>query len=333
MQVSRQMSPTELLEVVRRRRSGPLSAMAAANMQAGMELRDTWTAAYINDLPDSAFLYIAPGGTKTDGKTDGAHRYFPVKDASGKPDAAHINNAMSRINQADIPDSAKVEAMAAAKRMAAAHPGIGGGPTMMYQGTAGSGRSLERDWLPDGALGFQTRTFELVMEVRSTGDGRTLYGRAVPYGVVADVGQFRERFLPGVFSRQVGNGTIGHIRLFDAHDDRMRGGHPIGKTTTLAEQPDGLYGSWSLYDTSRAEDALKLVRAGEVTGLSIGFDARGGGSRRADDGVVERTAAHLDHVALTHEPVYTDAKVLGLRARIRMPEYERERERLRILVS
>ena len=43
---------------------------------------------------------------------------------------------------------------------------------------------------------------------------------------------------------------------------------------------DGLHGSWSLYNTTRANDSLELVRSGEVTGLSIGFKALPGGTVR-----------------------------------------------------
>ena len=73
--------------------------------------------------------------------------------------------------------------------------------------------------------------------------------------------------MPGAFSRQVSSGNVGQVKLFDTHGDRMAGQHPIGKTTRLSEQPDGLYGEWSLFDTAAGEDARKLVQAGEVTGL------------------------------------------------------------------
>ena len=60
------------------------------------ELKAVWTTAYVNDLPDSAFLYVAPGGDKdSDGKTTPRSlRYFPVKDASGAVDQAHVRNAL-----------------------------------------------------------------------------------------------------------------------------------------------------------------------------------------------------------------------------------------------
>lgn len=64
-----------------------------------------WSTAYINDLPDSAFLYIKPGGEKDDqGKTTPRDlRYFPYKDAEGNVDLPHLRNAISRAPQADLP--------------------------------------------------------------------------------------------------------------------------------------------------------------------------------------------------------------------------------------
>lgn len=62
-----------------------------------------WTAAAVNDLPDSAFLYVEPG-EKEDGKTvPRSKRHFPYKDASGKIDLPHLRNAIARIPQSNAP--------------------------------------------------------------------------------------------------------------------------------------------------------------------------------------------------------------------------------------
>jgi HK97 family phage prohead protease len=78
-----------------------------------------WSTAYINSLPDSSFLYIAPGGSKdSEGKTTPRSlRYFPVKDAGGNVDMVHVRNALSRIPQANIPQSVKDRCTAKAQRM------------------------------------------------------------------------------------------------------------------------------------------------------------------------------------------------------------------------
>jgi HK97 family phage prohead protease len=286
-----------------------------------------WSTAYVNDLPDSAFLLVY-----TDAKGQ-KQRMFPVKDASGKPDADHVRNALARIPQAStLTASQRVEAMAKAKKMAAAHPDIGSGAGAGYEGSAGSGRSRPAP-LPADALGYQERTFPLVLELRDAGvDGRTMYGRAVPYNVTADVGAFKERFLPGVFARQIAAAAPGHIKLYDSHDTRLAGRAHIGKTEELRDQPDGLYGTWRIFDTPGGNAALTMFHEGEITGLSIGFKPNpGAGSRKTADGTVERIAGHLDHVALTSEPVYETAGVLAVRSQV-LPRYTAERERFRLLI-
>jgi len=69
------------------------------------EQKAKWTTAYINDLPDSAFLYIEPGHEKDDeGRTvPRSARHFPYKDASGKVDLPHLRNAIARIPQSNAP--------------------------------------------------------------------------------------------------------------------------------------------------------------------------------------------------------------------------------------
>lgn len=64
-----------------------------------------WSTAYINKLPDGAFLYVESGGKKdTDGKTvPRGLRHFPYKDDQGKIDLPHLRNAVARIPQAKIP--------------------------------------------------------------------------------------------------------------------------------------------------------------------------------------------------------------------------------------
>lgn len=80
-----------------------------------------WTRKYINDLPDSAFLYIEPGGTKDeDGKTKPRDlRHFPYKDADGNIDHAHLVNAIQRIPQAKLPQDVKSRVEKKAQRILA----------------------------------------------------------------------------------------------------------------------------------------------------------------------------------------------------------------------
>ena len=69
------------------------------------QLKAVWSASFVNDLADSAFLYIEPGGDRdTDGKTvPRTNRHFPYKDASGAVDLPHLRNALARIPQSNSP--------------------------------------------------------------------------------------------------------------------------------------------------------------------------------------------------------------------------------------
>src|ERR1041385_1696314 len=71
----------------------------------------TWSAAEMDKLPDSSFLYVESGGEKDDeGKTKPRSlRHFPVKDADGKVDLPHLRNALARIPQSDLPEAVKTK--------------------------------------------------------------------------------------------------------------------------------------------------------------------------------------------------------------------------------
>lgn len=60
-----------------------------------------WTNANMNDLPDSAFLYVESGGKKDEsGKTVPRElRHFPYRNMEGKLDLPHLRNAIARIPQ------------------------------------------------------------------------------------------------------------------------------------------------------------------------------------------------------------------------------------------
>jgi hypothetical protein len=63
---------------------------------AGQEAE--WTAAYINELPNSSFAVIEPA--YLDGKTEDKRcRHLPYKDKDGTVDLPHLRNALARMNQ------------------------------------------------------------------------------------------------------------------------------------------------------------------------------------------------------------------------------------------
>lgn len=78
-----------------------------------------WSTAYVNSLPDSAFLYVEPGGQKDeDGRTvPRSLRHFPYRDADGEIDLPHLRNAIARIPQSSLSDELKRRLQARARRM------------------------------------------------------------------------------------------------------------------------------------------------------------------------------------------------------------------------
>jgi hypothetical protein len=77
-----------------------------------MSLKAEMAAAEINDLPDSAFAYIEPGGKKDGGNrtTPRSLRHFPIHDA------AHVRSALSRVSQSPFGDKAMPKIKTAAKK-------------------------------------------------------------------------------------------------------------------------------------------------------------------------------------------------------------------------
>ncbi|HYW23090.1 MAG TPA: HK97 family phage prohead protease, partial [Terriglobales bacterium] len=65
------------------------------------ERKATWSGAYVNDLPDSSFALILPGGSKDaeNRTTPRSLRKLPHHDSSGSIDLPHLRNALSRAPQ------------------------------------------------------------------------------------------------------------------------------------------------------------------------------------------------------------------------------------------
>lgn len=107
-----------------------------------------WSAADVNNLPDSAFLYVSPGGSiDSDGRTTPRSlRHFPYRGKDGAIDLPHLRNAIGRIPQASIPAAKKSELQAHAQKL--------------LEGTKDA-RDLERVYrldLSSGSIGQKRRT-------------------------------------------------------------------------------------------------------------------------------------------------------------------------------
>lgn len=158
-----------------------------------------------------------------------------------------------------------------------------------------------------------TRAFVPELEIRSPGkggDGRTIEGIAVPYGLAQRIDRdLTEQFRRGAFAHQV---TAAHrVRLGREHP--LLGGTVIGKATELREDASGLWGAFRVSATAAGDETLELVRDGVLDELSVGFRERQ--NRTLDNGVVERVKADLIEVSVVFMGAYgRGAVVTGVRS-------------------
>jgi len=161
---------------------------------------------------------------------------------------------------------------------------------------------------------IHVRQLESSLVLRDGGDGRTLHGPLLPWGVPARVLD-RGRLVVETFERGALQGTDPARVPLTATHPRDAGTLPIGVMVELDERSDAAWGAWHVSDTMIGNEVLALARDGVPLGLSVGFAEIPGGSRwSADRARVTRTRAALDHVAVVRVPAYAGAGVVGVRA-------------------
>jgi HK97 family phage prohead protease len=121
--------------------------------------------------------------------------------------------------------------------------------------------------------GRELRTFTPALrlaDVESVGAGgrkRFLHGRAVPFGVEANVGWYLEEHVPGCFDKSIREAGR-RLPLLLFHDAQR---WPIGSASEWKASDEGLDGVWQLDESEESERAARMADDGHLTGLSIGF--------------------------------------------------------------
>lgn len=266
------------------------------------EERAVWSTAYINDLPDSAFLYIEPGGEKDDeGKTTPRSlRHFPVHDASGKLDMPHLRNALSRIPQSDLPADVKDRVAAMAQKM-------------LDQTTGGRGKAEAE---------FEIRGTDLWpeadLELRASGDGLTLDGYAALYETPSlpipggPRGPFVETIRSGAFSRTLARNPDVTLRyqhnLTTLPLARTRSG-----TLAITEDGRGLAVHADLPDNEIGRPVRDAIRRGDISGMSFRFRVPSPAGEKWSDGYSKRELLDVaigSEVSVVDFPAYPDTTVM-----------------------
>jgi HK97 family phage prohead protease len=167
------------------------------------------------------------------------------------------------------------------------------------------------------------RSLALVEPEVTTTAGRytVLEGRAVPYWQWSDVGYYLEQWATHALNESTVHGTRS-LPLLLFHDNRER--FPIGHSLSWRSATDGLHGAWALNDSADAQTAAGMVNSGDLSGLSIGFQAEEQSWQYAKNfdphagpsGLdrVTRTKARLLEVSIVSTPAFADAQVASVRS-------------------
>lgn len=144
-------------------------------------------------------------------------------------------------------------------------------------------------------------------------DGRTAYGRVIPYddpAIVLDsnTGEpYTEGFKRGAFE---GATKAPQKIVFQfTHEENFV--NTIGWGEALEERDDGLWGAFRLTeaDAPKARELLKNSHKG----LSVGFVPI---KSRRHEGIVWRVKAYLQHVAAVTDPAYAGAGIVAVRQNV-----------------
>ena len=133
---------------------------------------------------------------------------------------------------------------------------------------------------------------------RQTIDTGTFSGFASIFG---NVDAFGEIVIKGAFAKSIADWqALGLMPpLLFLHDPA----EPIGKLTSMAENNVGLHITGELNrKTSRGKDAYEHIKAGDVSGLSIGFRISKDGRKSNGDGTYSLTKIDLMEVSVVTFP-------------------------------
>jgi len=154
---------------------------------------------------------------------------------------------------------------------------------------------------------IENRSYSVNLELRVNGDGRTIFGIAVPYNKEQRItSTMIEVFRKGVFAEVIK--APHRVKLLRGHGEN----NVLGRATLLRETDEGLYAEFKISKTREGDEALELVKDGALDQLSVGFMPIK--NKKRPDGVMERLKAHLAEVSLVTFGAYGEmASITGMR--------------------
>jgi phage head maturation protease len=284
--------------------------------------RAQMAAADINDLPDDAFAYISPGGTKdASGKTvPRSNRHLPVHD---KP---HVQNALARLPQTDIPAAAKAQALTKIK---AAAKKFGVDVSSDSNGSA-SRMELFRSYPLEEA--------HVVTRAEGDGSGRLVEAYCAVFGEAAEIydheGHYEEEIDGAAFNKRIADvqrsrAGYGLVKCIYNHGMTLHGtpaerfSLPAAVCKHVSAESRGVLTRSYYLDTPLGNELLEMWREGAISAQSFtgaiirsSPELRRGEKHRPRDGQltrVRRLELGLKEYGATPFPAYTGAELVGVR--------------------
>ena len=298
-----------------------------------VETRAEWDTAYVNDLPDSAFAVILPGGEKDgEGKTvPRSLRKLPHHNASGALDMPHMRNAMSREPQTDMSEAQHE----AAQRHLEAHAEAAGmtrseddkpkteDVTTQPSITTEEAEETDVELSPVGDEKVEIPVDPSDVEVRSV-TRREMEVRLLPWDTAIETKQGPEMFVRGA---TVGTADDGVLLMGLEHEAGVglgQDGRPTltrrvaGRSTKVWEADDGPHVLFRVARTQAGDEILALAEDRIVRGVSVEFTEVPGGTatvKRNGRRVRVHSRVAISGASMTYRPAYGEqAAVLAVRS-------------------
>ena len=157
-----------------------------------------------------------------------------------------------------------------------------------------------------------TRTFATELD---EGEGRTLFGRLIPYGQTQRVADLRpdgswgmpyqERIARGAFERDTRLWKApNRVELRYEHGQGLM--DTVGHGVTFEDKADGFYGTFRALDSPAGEQGLALARAGILQFFSVEMVPK---RKRVEGDLVTRIAVRVAETSLVRDPAYKGTEV------------------------
>ena len=252
----------------------------------------------ISQLPPSSFAYCEPGSEAVSTRC-----HFPIRDKNGKPDAAHVRNALARLATSPFESKARAKVEAAAKELGIGEP-AGKAFVEEMKAEPMTAKAMEQ-WLSgDRPRRVLVLPFTGPLPGGKAGldlDGEYFDSDTDRYGPFPALKATRER-------------------MVDWHHDndptgRMKGVN-LGRVV-LDEEPedDGLWADWW---AQRGEERMGLIKRLQEKGVPLYGSSYAAFKQKADDGHIE--VWPLIRHTITTSPQNTHAVVPSLKAMLTDPD-------------